>query len=445
MQHLTVDGKPSAAYDGVGVDGITFSQTRSRMAYPALRAGRWHVVLDGKPEPMSWDAVGELRFSEDGEHFAYVAQQRTYSYVVRDGVIGRGVDDVAAGSLTFSPDGAHLAYVVLTRRGAFVVADDTPMPMYAGVAKLTYSHDSAHLAYTGRLPEVPGEEHMEVLVVDGAQVTRSRRIPAFAIAPLGGASTAVVSREGGWGVVRNGVEEGPYTSVSQPVYGSTGRSAYTAIRKGSAYVYVDGVAGAPFDEITGSSVMFSADGQHVAYRARLAKAWRVVVDERGGPVFTNIGAPRFPASKGNTLAYVAITPSGPKGFLDNSPLQLDGPIRELALSPDGTRYVALYGADGADYVRSREGTVKIPIVLGGSLLFGIDALGYTRWGCLAADTYGRQIFIAIERGGDGGYTRIPFDEHELVAAVARKGWSEKGDAVVRAWVLAEIKRYGSAR
>src|SRR6185503_7914824 len=87
---------------------LLVSPDQKRVAYAAIRAAKWLVVVDGK-ESKSYDKVIGLTFSPDGQHLAHVARRGENFLVVRDGAESNGYDDIGEGSVTFSPDSQHLA------------------------------------------------------------------------------------------------------------------------------------------------------------------------------------------------------------------------------------------------------------------------------------------------------------------------------------------------
>src|SRR5690349_6988136 len=72
---VVIDGNPGQArYDQVGRNVVAFSPDSRRVAFAALRDGKWRVVVDGA-EGEIFDAVDSdsIAFSPDGVDLAYVA------------------------------------------------------------------------------------------------------------------------------------------------------------------------------------------------------------------------------------------------------------------------------------------------------------------------------------------------------------------------------------
>ncbi|MDI7246652.1 MAG: hypothetical protein QME92_04165 [Bacillota bacterium] len=118
-------------------------------------------------------------------------------------------------------------------------------------------------------------------------------------------------------------------------------------------MWLDGKCGPEYDQIghivkgvyVSTDIVFSPDGERLAYAARKGTKWIVVVDGKEGPAYDEIGAGRFSSQTGSLafssdgmhFAYVAI-----KG--KNNHLVLDGKegppyqgIEQVTFSPDARK------------------------------------------------------------------------------------------------------------
>ena len=78
------------------------------------------MVCDGKLGP-PFDEVRTLKFSPDGKHLAYLAQQGESWFVVCGKMRGPGYQ--MADDIRFSPDGRHLLYRAGRENREFIVVD----------------------------------------------------------------------------------------------------------------------------------------------------------------------------------------------------------------------------------------------------------------------------------------------------------------------------------
>ena len=123
-------------------------------------------MVDAVRGPAWQDLWGDVTFSADGAHVAYLAQEitggmlrrRTTYRAVQDGRPGRSFDEFK-GSATFSPDG-RLAFAARSGEAWSIVVDDEPGPSFNWVLPPVWSA-------SGRLGYVAGTGAAVVVVVDG--------------------------------------------------------------------------------------------------------------------------------------------------------------------------------------------------------------------------------------------------------------------------------------
>ncbi len=109
-QTVYVDGRAHATFDGIGLDGLVFSDDGERLIYPARRGEFWALVIDGV-ESRSWDGIGEVVVSPRGNHIAYAATDNGAWRVVVDHVAQQPFSAIMRGSLVMSANGLDVAYV----------------------------------------------------------------------------------------------------------------------------------------------------------------------------------------------------------------------------------------------------------------------------------------------------------------------------------------------
>jgi Tol biopolymer transport system component len=127
---------------------------------------------------------------------------------------------------------------------------------------------------------------------------------------------------------------------------------------GKQRVSVDGKEHRTFDALGPESLSFSADGQHVAYVARLGNKWFVVLDGKEGKGYDGVTAPIF-SPDGKRLAYGAIVNGKWAVVADNRESKgYDNLVPgTLTFSPDSKHftYGALVGKQSVVVVDGKEG------------------------------------------------------------------------------------------
>ena len=170
-------------YDNIMPGTITLSELGDRLAYAAIRDGKWFVVVDGAGAegqategqsgvrefgPFEKVKEGSLTFSPGGNRLAFAAKKGIIWHVFVDGVPGKGYQRIAEETITFSPDGKRLAYAALKMNRLVRVLDGREGRRYdkLGTGSLVFTKDSRHLAYAAAF----GESWF--VVVDGKEGRR---------------------------------------------------------------------------------------------------------------------------------------------------------------------------------------------------------------------------------------------------------------------------------
>jgi hypothetical protein len=117
-----------------------------RVAYVVPKKDGWCVVVDGKPDPESYERVSSVIFSRDGKRYAYAANEGRNAFAVVDGTPGKAYGGFSG--LQFSPDGKRYAYWAEDGpKKRFLVVDGQPSVSSGGsLSELSFSPDGKHVA-----------------------------------------------------------------------------------------------------------------------------------------------------------------------------------------------------------------------------------------------------------------------------------------------------------
>ncbi|MCE5197483.1 hypothetical protein LLG39_00735 [bacterium] len=272
------------------------------------------AVIDGRMSA-DYQGIQGMEFSLDGSRVAFVARKGDHMFVVLDGKAGEKYDDID-GMLTFSPDGKHLAYVATNYNEnsdpvSFVVVDGKRGPKLQDIVSISviFSPDSKHITYTA----TPDGEKYSVFI-DGK--------PGKGYDEIG---------ERNW--------------TPCQMYGKDGKLYYKAKLGEKYYMVIDGVPSPAYDDISEDYPVFSRDGKHYAYSAKMGDYnWFVVHDGARGPSFAGINYNSTYISGADKLVYTASIKDSSDyvTVVDGKEYPGNGSV---ILSPDGSRVVSIKKSD----------------------------------------------------------------------------------------------------
>jgi Tol biopolymer transport system component len=321
---LAVDGVRGPQYDRiVGIYSsepyFVFSPDSRRIAYVAGQTGAVRLVVDGKEGPVySEIAPQSVRFSADGKRLAYAARTAAGWTLVVDGVESPPHESIAGTSVRFSPDGKRIAFVASAGKSDYLVVDGVKGKTYERIGLVRFSSDGNRIAF-----EAATAEGQRRVVVDGVEGKESylevgtggqgfhppfgnyffefspdgKRL-AFLAHEAGGDFRAVVDGQAGAGY--NGMD------VSNVLFSRDSKHfAYVASSKTGKVVVLDGREVGTYSSVVESSLTFGGGGQRLAYTAQDPDGrWAVFVNGKEGAAYDDCRAPVF-SPDGKRLAYTA--------------------------------------------------------------------------------------------------------------------------------------------
>jgi hypothetical protein len=168
---MVIDGKEQKEYDQLGKRGVVFSPDSKHTVYAATTGKRWYAVVDEK-EVGEYNSVGDssFTFSPDSAHLAYAVVVKklfsSYCCIVVDGKEGKQYKGLGEGSPQYSPDGKRIAYIAMvTKKGKpkwCVVVDGEEGEFYDEIkgGSIIFSPDSKHVAYLASI-HAENKENLE--------------------------------------------------------------------------------------------------------------------------------------------------------------------------------------------------------------------------------------------------------------------------------------------
>jgi hypothetical protein len=369
-------------------DNITFSKDGRHVAFPMKHAGGWTVAIDGiETKEFEWVSPGSIVFSPDATRIAFLVQKANQIFavngeeiskpyaeisspkpvisadgkrwafaarpagqakgfcVVADGVEGKTYDAIEGRSVIFSPDSKHLAYAATAAGKQLYVIDGQEQRAYDQLYAMEFSADGSRYGYPARR----GEKW--VIVIDGQESKEYDRAGALAFGGPKGERVAYAGVSGKKSrAVIDGQEQKEYDAVDEPVFSADGQHvAYRIINfvktkdpargvetaKQYMWAVLDGKDKRSYDDVRGMT--FSADGNHLAYIAAdlQERKQMAVVDELPGKRYDRVGFVSL-GPGGKPQAYSAREGTAKYAVIDGKELPGEGFI---TISPDG-RYVA---------------------------------------------------------------------------------------------------------
>ena len=262
-----IDGSEGQEYDEVW-SSIFFSHDGERYAYSAKKGDQMFMVVDGS-EYGPYKSLSDPIISSGGQHVLYTMVEEGHDYVVVDGA----AQELMGYNPVVSPDGNRWAYSFATIYGgirSYIVLDGDVIDLGKDesnrVAQMVFSPMGSRFAYD----VVPGGNAYgdHVVVVDGVPGERYHDPGVGTIVFSPDESTVAYwakAEDGGFTMVVNGEEGEIYNKIGDPVISPyASHVAYTVEESDGMFVVLDGIAGDKYESIWG--LTFSLDGR-LAYAA----------------------------------------------------------------------------------------------------------------------------------------------------------------------------------
>jgi WD40-like Beta Propeller Repeat len=258
-------------------------------------AQEWTFELKGS-EAQTWNRIGWLVISDDGNHIGYAGQKGLKWQVVVDGRVGGEYEQVSP--LVFGPGGVFAYTGRYNSQWRVVVNGNEQEEGYDEVLWPTFSSSGKSFAFAAR----KGDSWHVITNGKAGPGFSAVEIPIFR--PRNDNSLAYIAHKSDEVmVIVDGKPQKSYNQVRWLAFSPNGkRLAYAAWKDGEAYVVVDGEKEADFAAV--DMPVFSADGKSFAYAAQAGDKWGMLRDKQRGELFEKVGRPLF--SKKGTLAYAAM-------------------------------------------------------------------------------------------------------------------------------------------
>ncbi len=318
-KHVVYNGKPGKPYDEIDTLTVLLSEDGRRIAYGARTGAKWMMVIDGAEEG-PYDSVGSAAFSPDGLHVAYQARQGGKWHVVSGTKMSAGCDTYQNQPM-FSGDSTRIYTIEKTKvegMQRLIVSDLAFEKQRVKVLRGKYLFTNENKTRIGAIEEVNGRERVIELDFNTLDVVKqgdfydSIRFPTFG--PDGVTVSYAAAQRQRPGVVFRFLilgdrkerlpDDAPMAlPVVRPDKKGVGMIMST---KTSYYLhqafYNDGTKKRYYDEA--GDLAYNKDGSLHAFAARKGNKVFIAVNEKAGPAFDHVTMPVF-SPDGRKVVYRA--------------------------------------------------------------------------------------------------------------------------------------------
>ncbi len=343
---------------------------------PGGRELMWTVSRPGRPSLLGAVTIGETEVREVEEHKdADGAKARaTLKSEYAD-----EYKDFRLREMVISPDRTRCAFVLAKMkrdevRELVVVMDGVPGPRCVRIGQsaaasasaypVIFSPDGTRVAYVAK------RRGKMVMVVDGVESPEYEWVTDPVFSARGNRLAYHAKRRGRWVAFVDGVEQPENTGAL--IFSPDGQHvAYVTSDDRKIFVVLDGVPGKQFEAV--QYLAFTSDSDHLIYQARNGRKWRVVRDNEEGKQYDEIVKDTLTISPdGKRLAYAARDYKSRYLVVDGQEVkQYDEFLEDgVAFSPDSKRVACLARryrtwvawVDGVEAKGEYDGFLSVPPV-----------------------------------------------------------------------------------
>ena len=241
----------------------------------------------------------DWQYSGDQSQIAIILRDDLSNWVWYKKQISPKYDGVGRGCLFLNKDGSHIVYAVDNALQSCLVTDGVEGPKFDNIfmESVAMSPDGKHVSFSAR------KGNQWFLVMDGKQSQPYDSAPPLkvAYAPDGAHWASAGVRNGDFLLIRDGRDTFAYDSVDILIFSNQGNHFAYAARMGNrSFFSVDDKLQTPYDYVF--APVFSKDGEHFAYIAVDAGKAFVVADGKPGATYERILPPVY-SGNGKHLAY----------------------------------------------------------------------------------------------------------------------------------------------
>jgi Tol biopolymer transport system component len=378
-----------------------------------------------------WDEkMDDFAFSSDGRHFAYVSsqvcQKAKTRCIILDGKESLTAEDFQLGTLALSPDGKRVAYAGKRDKQSVIVIDGQPGTAYdeIEIGSVEFSPDGERIAFVAK---VDGKYSM---VVDGKASASFDEIlnPARSCTPGRNLKThfsdiQCYSKNQFWEPWRGSVmgfatirSQNPPAAFFSP---DGKRLAFLARNAKQWFMVLDGQALAldGFRNRVGQYPHFSPDSTRFAYVAQQGKRCAVLVDgQEIGPGYKDCWDLTF-SPDGKHVAFEATEGSRNLVVVDGQTLSEYRVISELRFSPDSKHLMYVAGGVEKWYVMT---DAQVGPAYPGNRDYGDSGNeNYTDWGISQRfSPDGKHLAYVVHRDETNGHRESMYlDGHAVKSGI----------------------------
>lgn len=312
--HVVHNGKPGRHYDVVDSYTLALSPDGRQIAYGA-KTGKWLMVIDGREEG-PFDSVGSVAFSPDSRHIAYEAQKAGKWHIVVDNKMNAGCP-MYYDRPVFSGDSTKIFFIENTEESGkhrLIVSDLAFKKQSVKVLRVPFIVTNEDKTRIAAIEDVIGKQRViefdfnQPDAVKKGALYDSIRFPAFGADGVS-VSYAAALRGGKRFLILNNREERlpDDAPMGFPVVRPDKKGAGIIMStRDSFYLhqafYNDGTKKKYYDEA--AELTYNKGGTLYAYAARKGRKIFVVVNGKEGPAFDQVIKPQF-SPDGRRLVYLA--------------------------------------------------------------------------------------------------------------------------------------------